>query len=426
MKRIFFLTLFLIPVLISSGQTNSRNDSVVKFFQELKANTLHYKELWNTDLYGPVLLVDPATRNMISNFPDSEGVLKKDGEIFTGKLPDNLNIANTSVTWNGRMWAMVMLPLPADRQERLDLLTHELFHRSQTVIGFHITNSDNNHLDKRDGRVYTRLELEALKKALASENRSEFMDHLANAFYFRKTRNSLFPGSERDENILELNEGLAAYTGIIMSGRNEREIKNYFEKKISEFQTYPTFVRSFAYLTTPLYGFLLQPQSKNWNKFISDSTNLTGFFIKAFGISVPQNLCHECLSNYGAEKIISEETEREKENEQRIASYRKIFIDQSHLVIGLQKTNISFDPRNIVPLEGYGTVYPSMRITDNWGILTVTGGALLSTNWDKVILSEPTSIVNEKISGNGWTLELNNGFSVEKNTSDGNYILKKN
>jgi len=87
--------------------------------------------------------------------------------------------------------------------------------------------------------------------------------------------------------------------------------------------------------------------------------------------------------------------------------------------------NISFDPRNIVPLEGYGTVYPNMRVSDNWGILTVTGGALLGTNWDKVILSEPTLITTERISGNGWTLELNKSYIVEKIISDSNYTLKK-
>ena len=87
--------------------------------------------------------------------------------------------------------------------------------------------------------------------------------------------------------------------------------------------------------------------------------------------------------------------------------------------------NISFDPRNIIPLEDYGNVYPAMRITDNWGILTVTGGALLGKNWDKVTVSEPESISSEKITGEGWTLELKDTYKVEKNLPGGNYTVRK-
>ena len=87
--------------------------------------------------------------------------------------------------------------------------------------------------------------------------------------------------------------------------------------------------------------------------------------------------------------------------------------------------NISFDPRNLVPLEGYGTVYPTMRVSDNWGILTVNEGALLGNNWDRIVLSEPIMTTSEKSSGKGWTLQINIGYTVEKNNSDGNYTLKK-
>lgn len=423
MKKLLFLLLSLICFELPGFSQIISSDSIDHIFRELQINTRRYKYLWNLNLYGPVLLVEPATRKLYSNFPDSAGVLKKDGKIFTGILPEKINIANTSLAWNGLTWAMIMLPLPVDRKERLDLLSHELFHRSQPQLGFHIMNSDNNHLDKKYGRVYLRLELEALRKALIAPTNSESADHLKNAFFFRSARYSAFPGSEKSENILELNEGLAAYTGTLISARNDQEIKDYFERKITEFTGSPTFVRSFAYITTPLYGFLLRQKIKEWNRSVTDSTNLTAYFIKSFGLQVPANLCHDCISLYNAETIISEEIVREKENEMRIAAYKKVFIEQSHLEIRLEQMNISFDPRNIVPLEGYGTVYPSMRISDNWGILTVTGGALLGSEWDRVVVSEPVNITPEKIAGNGWVLELNAKYSIEK-TGD-NYILRK-
>ena len=78
-----------------------------------------------------------------------------------------------------------------------------------------------------------------------------------------------------------------------------------------------------------------------------------------------------------------------------------------------------------MPVDGYGTVYPTLRVSDNWGILTVSDGALLGTNWDKITVSEPTSINTERVVGNGWTIDLAKGYFVEKNNSDNNYSLKK-
>lgn len=319
MKRIiFFLLIITVPDIMTSGQTLNFNDSVTVYFQEIKANTAHYKDLWNLDIYGPVLLVNPGSRKLYSNCPDSSGVLKLEGKIYTGLLPVNINIANTSIKWNGRSWAMIMLPLPETSEDRLDLLSHELFHRSQTALGFHISNAENNHLDKRDGRVYLRLELEALRQAMTAKTIAETNDHLANALFFRKTRYSLFPDAATSENLMELNEGLAEYTGTIMSGMNDQETIKYLENRLLVFQNNPTFVRSFAYITIPLYGFILERSDKYWNRNITSTTNLTDYFIKAFNLSVPVNLCAECISQYESEKILNEEIARETEKEKRI------------------------------------------------------------------------------------------------------------
>jgi hypothetical protein len=426
MKQIFFFLLILtVPDILISGQTTNFNDSVAVYFQEIKANTAHYKNLWNIDLYGPIILVNPASRKIYANYPDSAGVLKEDGKIYTGLLPVRINVANTSIKWNGRSWAMIMLPLPDTRQDRLDLLSHELFHRSQPALGFHMSNADNNHLDDRDGRTYLRLELEALRQAMKAKTPDETRTHLENALFFRATRYSIFPNATKSENLMELNEGLAAYTGLSMSGRDDQETEKYIEQKLIEFQNFPTFVRSFVYMTTPLYGFILRRSDKYWNKNITASTNLTDYFTQALNLSVPVNLCPECMSQYGAEKIMAEETKREEERAELIASFRRSFIEHPHLDIRLEHMSISFDPRNIIPLEGYGTVYPGMRVADNWGILTVKEGALIGSNWDKVTLSEPVLITPLKVSGTGWVLELNMGYIVEKDSSGGNYSLRK-
>lgn len=116
-------------------------------------------------------MVEPKTRQLYSNEPDAQNSLTKQGDIYVGKLPDNINTANTSLMWNGKNWAMIMLPLSENKNNRINLLAHELFHKAQSALGFTQSNKESNHLDQKDGRIYLRLELEALTKAVLSDSK---------------------------------------------------------------------------------------------------------------------------------------------------------------------------------------------------------------------------------------------------------------
>lgn len=72
-----------------------------------------------------------------------------------------------------------------------------------------------------------------------------------------------------------------------------------------------------------------------------------------------------------------------------------------------------------------GTVYPNIRITDNWGILDVKEGALMSPKWDRITITNPTAIEGRNVTGNGWVITLNKGYVVEKDATDGKYKLLK-
>jgi hypothetical protein len=426
MKQFSTVVLFLLFAHTAAGQNlRISEDSIPSWFNEVREVTKKNYELWNKDLYGPILLVNPETREIYANEPDAAGLLEKKGTFYKGILPNEINFANTAIEWNGKRWAMIMLPLPKDKPTRINLLTHELFHWAQPSLGFALSNRDNNHLDQKDGRIYLRLELEALSKALLTKSPSEVKEHLTNAFIFRKYRYSLFSNCDSTENVLELNEGLAEYTGQMLSGRNKEETIANFEKRLSMFMGYPTFVRSFAYQTTPIYGFLLHDSKKEWNKEITASTNLTDFFCKAFRIKLPENLQKSIVEKgdkYDLNTIVTEETAREERNKKIVAEYKSRLVEQPHLDILLEQMQFSFDPRNIMPLEDKGTVYPNIRITDKWGILTVKSGALVSSDWKKVSLSIPIDINEKKIVGEGWVLELEEGYNLVK-MEEGNYKL---
>lgn len=430
MKQTVATAFFFLFVLGAKAQTQSTSpDTVSIFFDELKTASKKNIGLWNKDLYGPMILIDPKTRELFANEPDLEGILKGNGTTYSGILPAAVNIANTAVNWGGKRWAMAMLPLSENKENRINLLAHESFHSIQPSLGFTLNNAENNHLDQKEGRIYLRLELEALKQAIRSNSEKEMKQHLTSAFTFRKYRNTLYKGSETTENLLELNEGIAEFTGLIVSGRNKEQARSSLLNGIDGFMKNPTFVRSFAYYTTPVYGYLLYQKDPDWNKKIDAKTNLTSYFSKACDIRIQADLQKEVKKrsdHYNGQSIIKEETEREEQTKRLIAEYKLKFIQQPHFEIKFEKMNVSFDPRNIVPVEDKGTIYPNIRITDLWGILTIENGALMSPNWDKISISNPVKTENRKVSGDGWTLELKDGYTITKDEGSGNYKLSKN
>ncbi len=79
------------------------------------------------------------------------------------------------------------------------------------------------------------------------------------------------------------------------------------------------------------------------------------------------------------------------------------------------------------PLDNLGTVSPTMRLTDDWGILEVTeGGALLSPGWDQVIVPAPAAVppAAANVSGPGWTIDLKAGWKLTNDQRKGDYRLQ--
>src|SRR4051812_44336904 len=52
--------------------------------------------------------------------------------------------------------------------------------------------------------------------------------------------------------------------------------------------------------------------------------------------------------------------------------------------------HIAFDPNTVQPIGAPGTVYPTLRVVDDWGVLEVTGGALVK-DWKARVVPAPPS-----------------------------------
>jgi hypothetical protein len=95
------------------------------------------------------------------------------------------------------------------------LIAHELFHRMQGQLYLPKMRGGNNlHLDMLDGRYYLRLEWRALGSALKANTDVNRRKAAFDALVFRGARYQIFPDAAEQEQALELNEGLAEYTGV--------------------------------------------------------------------------------------------------------------------------------------------------------------------------------------------------------------------
>lgn len=420
--------IFFIPT-IKAQITNIDADSISVYFNQVKNATREHVKLWDRDIYGPIILVDPDTRVIYTNVQDANNSLTQWDGFFIGNLPEEISISNTSINWNGKTWAMVVLPLPNNQYDRVDLIVHELFHSTHLFEEGDNRSANNYHLDEKDGRIYLRLELAALAEALKANRLSKSEEHLRNALIFRRYRYLLYSGAQTMENSLELLEGLATYTGQIMSDRDKWQWREYLLNRLKSFKETPTFVRSFAYETLPVYGFFLYQKNNDWNKDIDAQTDLTSYLSEAFGLEMRIVLSlyvKQVAEEYHLDEITQEEINRNQANAVALEEYREKFFDLPRLEIKLEKMDMSFNPKNLIPLDvDEGTIYPTLRINDNWGILNVTdGGALMTPGSQWIVLSAPVEINDNKITGDGWTLQLQGGYTIEK-TRQGNYLLTK-
>ena len=384
--------------------------------------------LWGRSLCGPMMLADPLTRAVVASEPDREGVLKRSGAVFVGALPPDINIANTAFEWAGVNWMLVMsTALPADSHRRGGMLMHELWHREQAALGFPASGAANEHLDTREGRVWLQLEWRALGKALASRGLGR-RRAVADALLFRARRRALFPRAAVEEREMEMHEGLAEYTGVRLGGSPDpaRLVVDY---NLAEESRRETYVRSFAYASGPAYGLLLDEAAPGWTRRLSRTDDLAELLRARLRLTPTRDDERVAAARarvYGGEDLTAAEARREEARRQVVAVYRARLVEGPVLSIPLRGMRMSFDPGNLVPLEGLGTVYPNIRVVDVWGVLNVSrGGALMNQTYSGIVVSAPPDASARPVQGDGWTLELNGGWVLAPGARAGDFVLKR-
>lgn len=393
-------------------------------------------KLWGKSLCGPMLFADPGTRAIVGNQADAEARLTRQKGVFVGTLPAEINIANTATTWAGTRWTMVMWPLPESPTARARLLMHESFHRIQEELGLPAMNPPNAHLGTLEGRVWLRLEWRALQQALARPDAFPAERKLAveDALVFRLRRRALFPKAAEEERELELNEGLAEYTGYKLRGTADAATVEAVMGRLGSAESEMAFSRSFAYVSGPAYGLLLDLAKVPWRKGLTSKSDLGELLRQTYGVGMPADVAataEQRAAAYDGVALRWLETQQEEERKTALNSYRRRLISGPVLSLPVaEEFNFSFDPNGVIPLDDTTSAYPTLRVTDVWGVLEVSDGALIvrdQNRFVRVVVEAPKDATGKmgEIEGSGWKLSLKPGWVLAKGERAGDLRVAK-
>jgi hypothetical protein len=389
--------------------------------------------LWGLPLDGPLLFADRATRVVVANQADADGELGEVDGVWVGLLPDEVGIANTAVVWSGVEWTMVAWPLPVDDVARRKLLAHECYHRIQDERGLPGRDAAAPHLDEELGRAWLRCEATALATALRADAEARRVA-VADALLFRAARHARFPAAGESERVLELNEGLAEYTGWAVCGlaaeRLPEAVASALEQRLAPDNL---FARAFPYVTGPAYAVLLDALSPGWPATLDRDSDLTAVLARAIAWRAPEDVeaaARAAAARHDGERLFREEAAREEVRRQRLAHYRERFVDGPVLVLAPGgEFQFVFDPNGVEALEDLGSVYLTLRAVDQWGILEVdAGGALVRREGDGITgvvvpaPADPPDSTGRSIQGDGWTLELAEGWALGPGARPGDLV----
>lgn len=400
-----------------------------RYFQEAAALTARDAgRLWGRSLAGPLLFVDRASRVVLTDAPDTEGVLRPLGSLYAGTLPASENVANTAFRWGGVTWAMLEWPITPDSLRRSVLFAHELWHRVQDSLGFRLADPGNAHLAERDGRLWLRLEGRALRRALFLEGAGR-TQALRDAIAFRRARRKLFPGSDSAERALELNEGLAEYTGITVGAGSEAARRSMVDDRLAVLDSTTRFERSFAYQTGPAYGVFLDAMSPGWRAALSRRSDLAFVLessLRGAGPVRPASAATRA-ARYGYAAVHKEEQARSAKRIARVASLRGRFVRGPVLELPLAEMKLGFDPGQVESLDGVGTIYGALRLTDRWGVLQCDGsGGLISGDFRRALVPAPADTAGRRLTGPGWVLELQPEWQIVPGARKGDWRVTRN
>ena len=93
------------------------------------------------------------------------------------------------------------------------------------------------------------------------------------------------------------------------------------------------------------------------------------------------------------------------------------------LLLPLRHAAYQFNPQSLTPLGALGTVYPTVRLECDWGVLEVASGGALFDKAMKTAAVSAVGVEPSKAAGEGWRLTLKTGWTVAPSSRKGDMIV---
>lgn len=366
--------------------------------------------LWGVSICAPMVIGDERTQTFATSQPPPNA-----------PRPRLIGILNGPIQWGDTMWAAIGWDTIANwpAETRGEALLHESFHIVQMRLGLGVGAVENEQLDTVDGRYWIRLEWRALARALRESGASRALA-VSDALAFRQARHARFPNSTETERAVDLNEGLASYTGTVLAAPSRAAAIARGIDLLVEGEKGDSFVRTFPYTYGPAYGLLLDAASPGWPRRVRADDDLAVMLMRALAVH-PAADAAAAAARYGGADVRAAEEQREARRQTRMAELRRRFVDGPVLVMPGGGGGYT-DSHGAVAIPDVGTVYfGAYRVSGEWGTLDAEKGVLILTDGRTRHLPAPVPGDAATISGDGWTFKAAAGWVIRESARRGDY-----
>lgn len=386
-----------------------------QFFKEAQALCERDSgRLWGVSICAPMIIADLRTKTFATSQPPPDT-----------PRPKVVGFVNAPFDWGGVTWiAYVWDDLAnAPAWRRKEIMLHEMFHGKQQQLGLGVGLLENEHLDAPEGRYWMQLEWRALTQALKNSG-AQRLSAIRDALAFRQRRRSLYTTAAENERALEINEGTASYTGTVLAASSRTEAIANALAVLTPPKKDESFVRTFAYVSGPAYGLLLDEASPGWPRALRASDDMGTLLMNKLSIQ-PTSDATGAAAGYGGVELLAAEQQREKLRQDRINELRVQFVDGPVLVLP-GGGSASSDSRGATVIPGIGTVYfHPYSASGAWGKLVAEKGVLLSTDGKSRSVPAPVRKDDRTVSGDGWTFTAGPGWIIRDGTRKGDLEVVK-
>jgi|GEM_PF-1170951 len=388
-------------------------------------------KLWGVPLWSENLLIIDYDFNVYT-FKKLDDA-RQDSLLFYKPVTDNsLSFTNTTQPFEGEEYATVVLHSVADSSATI---IHELFHlvhlQDQTLRADPVT-----YLDEYEARVLLRLEYQALRNALDAIDQNtqhQIEQFIQDAFLFRKERQSKYKEHLQVELELETVEGLANYTGIVLS-----RYKNKYQQAIKEIdfrESAETYTRPFPYATGPAYGLIFDYLKLDWRVGFSEVYNFLNIYETLF-LKQPLEFSQADMDSARLRnnfiKIDREEQERRAEQQRLTNFYVDLFYNKPTLRVPVPKGySMTFNMNGTMTLDEADIVYSWLKgkaaDESQFGSFSTlpgkdqlgSGGILSIAEHNELVFPAPKQIDGNIVSSFNYEMTLNDGWKIETVNDNG-------